>query len=170
MTGLPSVTWQDGRQDGPTSHPGMREVPLDCHVELPESIARGPSEKRLQREQTISAHPRWLDGRSLGVDAACAVRVSGRENCRSAKSSLYWMDLCRSVPNRHAQREQATSDLRPHHPLGKCFGRIAARISQSQNSRPRLWLRDEGRSPGACVVCCRRGRAADTRQDKTKEP
>ena len=79
------------------------------------------------------------------------------------------MDLCRSVSSRHAQCEQATSDLRPHHPLGNCCERIGKRISQSQYSRPRLWLRDEGRSPGACAVCCRRGGRGQQTHAKTKQ-
>ena len=52
------------------------EMTLDRHVQLPERIPRGPSEKRLQREQPISAHPRRLGGGRFGVDAACAVGVT----------------------------------------------------------------------------------------------
>ena len=64
------------------------EMTLDRHVQLPERIPRGPSEKRLQREQPISAHPCRLGGGRFGVDAARAVGVSAREHCRSVKLCL----------------------------------------------------------------------------------
>ena len=61
------------------------EVTLYRHVQLPERITRGPSEKRLQREQSIPANPRRLGGGRFGVDAARAVGVSAREHYRSVK-------------------------------------------------------------------------------------
>ena len=70
-----------------------KEMSLYRHIKLPERIPRGSSEKRLQREQPISAHPRRLGGDRFGVDAASSVGVSAREHYRSVK-----LCLCRTDP------------------------------------------------------------------------
>ena len=82
------------------------EMSLYRHVQFPERIPRGSSEKRLQRQQPISAHPRRLGGGCFGVDAARAVGVSAREHCRSVELCLRRTD----PTGREALSESATSE------------------------------------------------------------